>query len=298
MLDDSPPAKKCKQDTPLEDDTQMEYTSVLFANTTSSSQLQQSGENTATPDNNNQTGAEDPVLTTVGKSADLSTVIVKTNNGPDPTQQVPATKDLHTQNDPDTKVLAQMNDVIMNEANPLTSKNVARIPDHTDKTQNNQPMDTQSIDTVQSIPTKSYARALTGNNQSKPKYKFAGHRDLAWCTAILTDLALSQEIKAITDHISSSKHIQLPATTQQQIEDTIAFLHIHFTFRGIPPHVVVSQYLIGNYSITTSLMGEFINLYDQQSHNNPSDNNTPTSNSTTLSQLHNNNTNPSITHNP
>ncbi|CAG8773791.1 25145_t:CDS:1, partial [Dentiscutata erythropus] len=47
-----------------------------------------------------------------------------------------------------------------------------------------------------------------------------------------------EEIKAITDHIILPENVRLLATTQHQIETTIAFLYTHFTFRGIPPYII------------------------------------------------------------
>ncbi|CAG8687178.1 23810_t:CDS:2, partial [Dentiscutata erythropus] len=171
-----PPAKKYKKNTNDKDDIQMDYSLATFSTTASSLQLQKNR-------------AEDPALITMGKTADLPTPITKTNNKPD-LIQVNTTTDLQTQDHLGPPITPQTNDIIMTKSNLLTIDNIAQLSDHTYKALHNQSMDTQSNTTIKSSPPKFYARALADNNQPKPKRKFAGHRDLAWCTTILTDLAL------------------------------------------------------------------------------------------------------------
>ncbi|CAG8570257.1 1058_t:CDS:1, partial [Dentiscutata erythropus] len=48
------------------------------------------------------------------------------------------------------------------------------------------------------------------------------------CPPILPTL---DEIRAIINYISTPEPIILPATSQQEVENAIAFLHTHFTFR-------------------------------------------------------------------
>ncbi|CAG8767097.1 9247_t:CDS:2, partial [Dentiscutata erythropus] len=46
------------------------------------------------------------------------------------------------------------------------------------------------------------------------------------------------EIRAIINYISTPEPIVLLATSQQEVETAIAFLHTHFTFRGVYLHII------------------------------------------------------------
>ncbi|CAG8618739.1 14808_t:CDS:2 [Dentiscutata erythropus] len=138
----SPPlAKKCKPNDSEFEATSMNYSLTTPPLTTLTTQRQQSG---LLHTNNKQPKSGGPNSTTMGKTIEISTPIITTNN-----------------------VIQHLN----------LANNLAQLPNYTPSTQQDLPMDTLSNAKVESQPKKSYAIAVRGPQQSKPRCKVSGHRD-------------------------------------------------------------------------------------------------------------------------
>ncbi|CAG8783784.1 12269_t:CDS:2, partial [Dentiscutata erythropus] len=128
------------------------------------------------------------------------------------TTQLQQTVDLQSS---DLPGLSGPENTLTTEPNPLTANNLALLPDSTANSHQDLPMDTHSNTTIEFLPKRSYATALLD------------HPPLP---------STLDEIRAIINYISTPEPIVLLATSQQEVENAIAFLHTHFTFRWVLPH--------------------------------------------------------------
>ncbi|CAG8472103.1 28605_t:CDS:2 [Dentiscutata erythropus] len=241
-----------KQNDPNTTVTQIDYSLTTPTSTALTTQLQQSGQNTITSKNNKPVRAPRPVPVSMRKTTEILTLIITTNTDPNLVQQLTSAVDLQFSN---FLGLSRSKDILTTEFNLLTADNLALLPDSTTNSHQNLSIDTHSNTTIESLSKKSYTTALTNNQKLNSKYK---------CILVFKDLAAQytdkfdklkwhndyiilhhpllpttlNKIKAIINYISTTKPIILLATSQQQVEPAIAFLHTHFTFREVLTHII------------------------------------------------------------
>ncbi|CAG8740140.1 12226_t:CDS:2 [Dentiscutata erythropus] len=152
------------------------------------------------------------------KTAKIPTLIITTNSVPNLVQQPTSAADLQPS---DLSGLSGPENTFTTKPNLLTANNLALLLDSTTNFHQDLPMDTHSNTTIESLPKtkKFYATALIETN----------------CPPLPSIL---DEIRAIINYIFTPEPIILPATSQQEVETAIAFLHTHFTFREVPLHIV------------------------------------------------------------
>ncbi|CAG8724492.1 19560_t:CDS:1, partial [Dentiscutata erythropus] len=163
-----------RQNDPNNTVTQMDYFLTTPAPTVLTTQSQQSGQNTIFPENNKPIGASVPTPVSIGKTTKISTPIITTNTVPNLVQQPILAVDLQLS---DLLGLSGPENTFTTKPNLLMANNLAFLPNSTTNSHQDLPMNTQSNATIESLPKRSYATALTGNQKPKPQHKFSGHRD-------------------------------------------------------------------------------------------------------------------------